>query len=313
MDNIFNTQGIQCDGGQSCLITHNVNSVKKAFCLPATLSRAFTLVETLVVLAIIAILAALIIPAVDSAFAHAASTQSISNLKQFSLAYTSFSDDNGGRLPPASCAVSNPSDFGEKAYKKSWDFWLLPYLGYNIDGDLTDSNRPKAENVFMHKRDKNTASSVGSRRTYGVNMLGITPVVSRYTSTEWARLSQVRQPSRLILLTECPYASGVIGKYSYAAISPCVQISNTEGKRDLNPGGVYNYLFVDGHVESLKLEETYRSKDAGYRISYNGGPVPGVGTGNEDLWRNIDPGGGANGASGETAPFSCRFCTNPWN
>lgn len=279
-------------------------------------TQGFTLIELLVVTAILGILAALILPAVDGAFAHAASAQSMSNLKQFGTAYMSFAADNGGRLPPSACAMTNPSDFGATAYKKGWDYWLLPYLGHSFDGDLTDDNRPAAENYFMHKRDKNTGTA-GYRRTYAANMLGATPIVSKYTTTEWPRLLQIKQPTKLILLSEYPYSSGVIGKASGASLSPAVQISgtlNTDGskKRDLNPGGLYNYLFVDGHIESLKLEATYRAKDTGYRISYNGGPTPGVGTGTDDLWRNVESGGGANGASGETAPFQCFFCTRPW-
>ncbi len=148
-------------------------------------------------------------------------------------------------------------------------------------------------------------------------MLGITPVVSKYTTTQWGVTLNVKQPSKLILLTEYPYSSAVIGNATGASVSPCVQISGTlngdgSAKRDLNPGGVYNYLFVDGHTESLRLSDTYRAKDTGYRTSYNGGPVPPVGTGADDLWRNVDPGGGANGAAGESAQFGCFFCTRPW-
>lgn len=273
--------------------------------------QAFTLVEMLVVSAVIGVLAALMLPAVDSALAHAASVQSINNLKQFGAAYMSYAAENDGLLPPAACAISNPSGFGATAYKKGWDYWLLPYLGHPFEGDLTDANRPAAENLFLHKRDKNTGTS-GFRRTYAANMLGVTPVVSKFTTTQCGRLLNVKQPSKLILLSEFPYSSGVIGKSSGAFISPCVQISGTKDKRNLNPGSAYNYLFVDGHIESLKVEQTYRAKDDGYRTSYNGGPVPPLGTGTDDLWRNLDLGGGANGADGESPKFGCYFCTQPW-
>lgn len=61
--------------------------------------RAFTLVELLIVIAIIAILAALLLPTLERTRARARRVQCVSQLRQIGLAFQSFSHDHNSQFP----------------------------------------------------------------------------------------------------------------------------------------------------------------------------------------------------------------------
>ena len=69
----------------------------------------FTLIELLAVVAIIAILASMLLPALSKAKAKAAGIQCLGNHKQLLLAWTMYSDDQRDRIPFSASTSGNPA------------------------------------------------------------------------------------------------------------------------------------------------------------------------------------------------------------
>src|ERR1700692_1476345 len=90
---------------------------------PKTL--AFTLVELLVVTAIIAILASLLLPALTRARSKAGDTQAVSNLRQWGITCHQYADDNRDYLPRRGQGVK-PLDQIDRP--EDWFNALPPYL-----------------------------------------------------------------------------------------------------------------------------------------------------------------------------------------
>jgi prepilin-type N-terminal cleavage/methylation domain-containing protein/prepilin-type processing-associated H-X9-DG protein len=78
-------------------------------------ARAFTLVELLVVVAIIGLLAAIGFSAVSGMRSVASKTASVANLKNLSTAIYSFAADNNGTLPKATNTAISPNADGNSA------------------------------------------------------------------------------------------------------------------------------------------------------------------------------------------------------
>src|SRR5262249_38855812 len=101
-------------------------------------TRAFTVVELLVVIAIMGILVALLVPAVQAARESARRAQCVNNLKQLSLAASSYVSANGALPLGVFQMIVSPG--GDWATAGSCLLALLPYLEHQAEANTYNSS-----------------------------------------------------------------------------------------------------------------------------------------------------------------------------
>jgi prepilin-type N-terminal cleavage/methylation domain-containing protein len=148
---------------------------------------AFTLIEILVVVAIISILAALLLPALSSAKARSKQVGCINNLKQLALGFQMYAADNEGRLPENTPNAPNGGgtnswvlgNLKEAAQATNLAFIrqskLFPYASqvsaYHCPADLSQAGgvprvRSYSMNGWMGSRTMETESRPAGYRTF---------------------------------------------------------------------------------------------------------------------------------------------------
>jgi prepilin-type N-terminal cleavage/methylation domain-containing protein/prepilin-type processing-associated H-X9-DG protein len=225
--------------------------------------RAFTLVELLVVIAVIAILVALLLPALSYAKKSVARAQCSSNLHQLSIAITSYADDHGDQLPGPGWQGFYAEYSTNAAYFLS-DF-LATYLSLpapsamvqgipvaicpasakiihqTLDGTLSiQHNQPLSYIVSIavtNVSDDVVSRPFGYPYAHIENNLG-NPTVTNEPSKH---LKAIRNPATSMAMvdTDQQNAVSLATYYSYIPVTPA-------------HGSVRNNLFFDWHVEAVK-------------------------------------------------------------
>ncbi|WP_397570676.1 DUF1559 domain-containing protein [Schlesneria sp. T3-172] len=126
--------------------------MKKSLSVIKSKRHGFTLIELLVVISIIAVLASLIAPAVQSARRAARKVECLNNIRQVGMAFISFSTSGNGNFPALADNLATESNNGF-IYGVGWPVALLPAL----------------DNAALLKNIRRNAVSTGSGDAFTIN------------------------------------------------------------------------------------------------------------------------------------------------
>ena len=229
--------------------------------------RGFTLVEILVVVAIVSVLAALMVPSLKGMVVAAQRAECASNLRQLGTGILLYANDHDGFLPGTTHELGTDVE-------RAWIFALKPYLG-------------EVDKVRICPADPKGAERLAANGTsYILNSFVFVPRVGPFGEALPGSLNNLRylsEPSKTLFAANVSDDRGA-----------SVQNDHTHSERwdgnwgalcaDLEPDrftsspsadhldGSANYLFGDGRVENIAARIVKERLDRGDNI----GRPPGV-------------------------------------
>lgn len=193
---------------------------------------SFTLIELLVVIGIIAILAAMLLPAITKAREKGVSADCMNNTKQFTLALIMYENENKGYFPGVP-----GGDYGVNL-ENQWNYYTgypVPEKGIFIPKKGTLYPYLKSEEVYLCKADHTPG-----KNSYSLN-----------SNADGAKITQVDEPSDTLIVLEEGHKNKT-SKYNTSNDGYFAAAGGDRCAHRHTDGDIFGYM--DGHATWDKME-----------------------------------------------------------
>lgn len=202
--------------------------------------HAFTLIELVVVIAVVGVLMALAMSFTSRAMSRARSAESLSNLRQVGVAALLFASEKGGRLPLATGG-------GELWIEQIWPY---AYPGQEYPGFAGSDPPEKFKGTIFHSPNVERERPP-MPRSFGWNYISS-------LSFPTMQAVAIDNHSKVCLAADT--------RTSSALSSAGINFRNGSSRDWANDGRAH-VLFMDGHVEAMTKEQV---PDSNYSIFWRG-------------------------------------------
>jgi prepilin-type N-terminal cleavage/methylation domain-containing protein len=230
---------------------------------PRCPQSAFTLIELLVVISIIAILAAMLVPAISLVRTAAQGSRCLSSQKQVALGCLGYANDNDGLLPALYLTTTPASTF-----------WTNLILVDYLEAGKTDANHTNLDRTVMQGCSEwNRATSASANRAwqgaYGMNAyplcendvinLATSDFVNGGANARAIPLNQVTKQTTRLMLADALNTNGTSTYRINAVAGTVTETSNASNSTSTllkswhSPGKIVTITMFDGHGEKKSL------------------------------------------------------------